>query len=443
MSVKKSLWISLALIVAFGLLFGGCSTGDSESTGESFSYQKTALWEAISDAQTALYSTKVSVKGDGSDIATTETWVSPVQYNAFNKDIAEARAAAESLGRNALAAIEPTPAEVPYITKLAAAQTQFNSSKQPGIAVAASAGTFVGGSGAGTNFDLNDPVVVKNDVTITSKVTITANNTVTVEDATLTLVKDDTHTDTAVVIAGEVAVKEGGTLVLDGGDRTGSSPGSAGSVNAGGQIVLYSGAKSIDEQWGGASLGTNLGSTLIHAGAVVIIYDKEGRRIVNIGPDKGNDKGQVLQLTAGTLTMGVNVYPPSAGKNGIFLNGDATLVSEFGSGNVAITNPTDVLLLSSTSTLTIAPKGSLLRYSYGKATNTPDPFFSASEDGAKIVLTDASSSIVIGSYALHTATADETHFMGLTGWNLDAANDRCTFTGPATLIKSGTVWVKQ
>ncbi|MDR1107780.1 MAG: hypothetical protein LBL19_01970 [Spirochaetaceae bacterium] len=431
MSVKKSLWIGLAL-AAIGLLFLGCSTGDSEPSGGTFSYQKTALWEAISEAQTALYAAKVSVNGDGKDIATTETWVSPVQYNAFNKDIAEARAAAESLGRNARAAIEPTPAELPYITKLAAAQTQFNAGKQPGIAVAASSNTFVGSSGAGTNFDLDEPVVVKEDVTITSKVTITADNTVTIEDATLTLVKDDTNTGTAVVIKGEIAVKEGGTLVLDGGKRNGTETEAAGSLAAGGQIVLYSGAKSIDQQWGGASLGQNAGSTLVHAGAILIIYNEEGQRIVNIGPDKGEDKGQVIQLTAGTLTTGVKVY--SNDKNGMFLNGTATLVSEVTAGEGNTPN----VILSSTSTLVIANKGNLIR-------NKNDNFLEHSEDGAKIVLETGGSLTIYNQGSGDAITDNASVAVKLTNltWTISDDPVLAKITGPATLIKSGTNWVKQ
>jgi hypothetical protein len=396
MSVKKSLWIGLALAAA-ALLIVGCSTEDSDSDGGgSFSYQKSALWEAASAARTNLVATKVSDQA-GNDIGTSDKWVSPVQYNAFNKAITDAEAAAEALGRSALA-IEPTPAEQADLDKLLANQAKFDSYKASGLAVEVTALTF--------SANLAVPAIVKQDIEITAASAISS--ILTIENAKLALNSTGTPT-----VTGTVNVKEGGKLVLN--------PTTAGTF-ASGQMTLYSGSQFIDEKEG-ANLPSlplsSTGTTVVHAGAVVKNTPSANQPVVLIGPDKGDNKGQVYQLTAGTLTMAVTGYT---------LNGDATLVGEFTS---VASSVTAVVKLTETSTLTIANKGNLI-------SSTNVDFLAGSENGAKIVIATGGSITVPGDFSSSTPN------MPTDAWTTKNET-KAVIAGPVTLIyNAGTSkWVKQ
>jgi hypothetical protein len=406
MSVKKSLWIGIAL-AAVALLIGACSTEDSDSDGgSSFSYQKTALWEAASAARTNLVATKITVKEGadaGKDIGKSDRWVSPIQYNEFNKAITDAEAAAEALGRSALA-IEPTPAEQEYLDKLAAAQKQFDSYKTAGLAT-----EVIDAAGITTNLAL--PAIVKQNIPFSAGGTLSS--FLTIEDATLTV-----SGSTATAINGVVGVKEGGTLVLDlsaNGSRTG-------------QIILYSGATSIDKQVT-FSLVTDTGSTIVHAGAVVKNTPSANQLVVLIGPDKGDNKGQVFQLTAGTLTLG-----PVVGTGSYTLKGDATLVSKFDS---VASSPTATVKLNNTSTLTIANKGIL------NSTTNVD-FLGTSENGAKIVVAAGGSITVTGTSLTHAGVNAHTP-LAPAGfeWDVNAGQTEAKIAGPVTLVKTAAGWTKQ
>jgi hypothetical protein len=387
MSVKKSLWIGLAL-AAVALLIVGCSTEDGDSEGGSFSYQKTALWEAVSAAQTNLYATKVSVTGDGKDIGTSDKWVSPIQYNAFNKDIAEARAAAEKLGKSARA-IEPTPEEQGYLDKLETAQKQFNSAKTAGLAAEL------------TVVD-DTPItsaVIKQDTTVGGATAPSVTGSLTIEDATLTL-----DTTGAVSITGVVYVKEGGTLVVKKAE---------GSNTFSGSLELYSGSTLNAGVLAGLSI-----PAVVHAGAVFIDSTTPGKPVVAIGPATGDNKGQILQLTTGTIGLTAAAYT---------LDGDATLVNTFTVGTLP-----EALVLGSTSTLTIANGGKL-------NSTVNENFFGADGIGAKIVIATGGSLTM--SVSSITASSALVKLDGLT-WT--EAIDVVSIAGPVTLIKtSADTWKKQ
>jgi hypothetical protein len=391
MSVKKSLWIGIAL-AAVALLFGACSTEDSDSDGgSSFSYQKTALWEAASAARTNLVATKVSDQA-GNDIGTSDKWVSPVQYNAFNKDITDAEAAAEALGRSALA-IEPTPAEQEHLDKLLANQAKFDSYKASGLATETTTANFATDLAAGTT-------IVKQDITVSSGTPEVATTKIlTIEDATLNV-----GAVTSFTITGGVGVKEGGVLVLN--DTIASLAGT-------GSITLYSGSKLNDAE------GFTTGSTIVHTGAV--LTNALGSPF--IGPDKGDSKGKIFQLTAGKLTKAISAASYT-------IDGDAALVGTFTAGASAL------VVLESTSTLTIA--------NGGKLSTTADAAFLTGITGAKIVIADGGSITAAVASMVSTGPANIPTLAGL--WKVTDAGEPTsvgTIAGPVTLIYNGTAWVKQ
>jgi hypothetical protein len=88
MSVKKSLWLSVVLVMAMSLLFLGCPT-EADSSEEMASYEQTALWAACY-AELDLNRTQASDAMEA-DVVTTAKWVTPVQCNAFKRAVDDAR----------------------------------------------------------------------------------------------------------------------------------------------------------------------------------------------------------------------------------------------------------------------------------------------------------------------------------------------------------------
>jgi hypothetical protein len=411
------------------LLFLGCPT-EADSEPESTAYERTALWAAIVAAETNLSSTPVSVSPDvidpapdGGDVVETAKWVSTAQYNAFKRAIDDARTVAYTLSR----AAAPTPAEEPAIATLTAAQTVFDNQKAPGKADPLLAGDVASVSLAGST-----------DRKIVTGVTSTASLSVGHASAILTVAPGATltatGTGTTITITGALRVKAGGTFKINDGVN--------GTSQFNGTLVLESGATSIDLNEGGASL-TGSGTTTVHAGATVITYSQalnpgsdRYQNVILIGPATGSNKGQVIQLNSGTLKT--NSSTPF-----YKLDGDATLVAEHGVPSASSTD--DGLIITATSTLTVAAGGNLFCYPVSD-------FLKNSEEGAKIVLSDASSRITLkNGSAIGTAP---TWTSGIS-WDIDdpKADDNIFsgyITGPAVLVYTDTddtvgpdTWVKQ
>jgi hypothetical protein len=197
---------------------------------------------------------------------------------------------------------------------------------------------------------------------VTGEVTLTGNGVTTIANtAILTIAPGAKLTTSAagkfdIATGGELRVKEGGIFEIANGTTTNGGNGT---------IVLESGSTSIDRS---SPMGTYMGATsIVHAGAIVI----HGQDKIFIGPASGNNKGQVIQLIAGTITSDATAL--------YVLDGQATLVSQFG-----IAEPAS-LKITGTSTVTVAGGGELL--GFPGAVN----FLGRSEKNAKIVLQDANS----------------------------------------------------
>jgi hypothetical protein len=400
MSVKKSLWLSGALVMAFSLLFLGCPT-EAESSSETVSYQKTALWAAVVAAETDLNSAFVSV--DGNDVAKAEKWVTSAQYAAFKGAIGEAQAVAYTLGR----AVEATPAEEPAIAALTTARNTFDGQKKPGGAEPASVASLTGGGTGNIIVTGNENVglaIGGGVVTVAPGAKLSVSGTVN-------------------VTGGEIKVKEGGTFeVADGISLTGFA----------GAITVESGATSIDKKPGGGSLISSGGSYVISAGATVIVNSStfgSYRDVVLVGPSSGNNRGEVLQLTSGTITIAATSYS---------LDGNATLVAEH-------SVKTDGLNISDTSILTV--DGGTLLWDNTDVPGGSSPFGSSTDPGAKIILRDAKASIIV----LNTKTQISVAPIAITGvedggWTYSGPSGgyyRATLSGPAVLVYGSSGWAKQ
>jgi hypothetical protein len=145
-----------------------------------------------------------------------------------------------------------------------------------------------------------------------------------------------------------------------------------------------------------------------------------------IGPSSGNNKGQVLQLISGVLTMG----DPTGSLPGYALDGTATLV---------VQRHFPTVILSADSTLTVASGADLV--------NLGDiaTFLSESEDGAKIVLEDSTSSITYFG-GTHTPSLSGVSFIpGTYTYGASWTGSGYRVTGPLVLVYNeiSDTWVKQ
>jgi hypothetical protein len=396
MSVKKSLWISLAL-AALSLVFLGCPTEASSSTEERPAYEKTALWEAVVAAQDNLGATPVS--DVGTDIVEKTHYVTTEQANAFKKAIGEAQSAAYSLWPS-IRAIEPTEAEKPALTALAAAQTLFNGYKELQI------GT---GEEVKKASDLTtgvNKVVVGNVLLDDVAVISTANVRIIIpEGAKLTTAPSKAFNITANTIT--LTIKKGGALeIRDNTDVTGTFKG---------KIVVEDGGTFIDRTAGGLLADSaDDGSFQINAGGVLI----SGTTVL-VGPTTGANIGQKFQLKSGKMTVEFEKYTLARdvvlGKQ---INGDANLAGSL-----------EVAALEIDGTLTVADKVDL----YGADSAT----LLTGSSGAKIILAGTGASI--GVYkAAWTGTADKTAALAASGGGITVAisipstSANWTFSGGST-----------
>jgi hypothetical protein len=384
MSVKKSLWLSGALVMALSLFFLGCPT-EADSSSETASYERTALWAAVVEAQTDLTSTQVSDL-TGNDIAPSAKWVTTVQYTAFKQAIEKARQVAYTLHA---AAAAPTPAEEAPIAELTAAKDTFNGQKQVGTATVVSAA------------DLATGITGNNIITGT----LSPATVVTISSGTLTIAPGAKLTVTTGVFTlnGSLTVKAGGTFEIASG---------AGTPAGTGAIKVESGATVIDGK------GFTTGSYVIKAGGALIAEGK-----VLVGPSSGSNKGTVFQLTSGAMTIKID--------DSYALNGDATLVSELIVKNGGVD-------LSGTSTLTI---GNLVW------TEGSEYFATTVGTGAKVILRDAGSSITVLEDGSNDGLASDPFAITDIAWVYDSATaTKGWISGPAVLVcttTGGTAWAKQ
>jgi hypothetical protein len=427
MSVKKSLWISLALVMAMSLVFLGCPTeASNSSTGERPAYEKTALWEAILDAQGVLNATPVTALKDadaGKDIVEGTKWVTQTQYDAFSRDIESARTVAYGL-RSSVKAITPTPEEQPALDELADAQTQFNAYKELQVGTGEEAKTVAALVAGG------DLVIVGNVVLDdTTDATLNTAALITVAGGaklTTSATKKFNLTNTGVFLR----IKSGGTLEILGTTDVGDG-------NFVGKIIVEDGGTFIDRTEGGlfVDASNDVGSYEISAGGVLI----SGTTVL-VGPTAGANSGQKFQLKSGEITVAFgDTYT---------LDGDADMVGSLEIGGLAIDG-----------TLTVADKVDL---SGDDATT-----LLTGEDGAKIILAGTGSSITVLDSSSWDNVADSAAAIGaqpirvaITGvtWAFGGGNDGIPFhsghtvsgfrtTGTAILqYDAGTTvekWVKQ
>jgi hypothetical protein len=348
MSVKKSLWISLALVMAMSLVFLGCPTEASESSGGRPAYEQTALWEAILEAQGILNATPVS-KLAGVDIVVGTGYVTEVQYNAFSRDIESARTVAYGL-RPSVKAITPTPEQQPALDDLDKAQTQFNAYKAanpPASGVKAE-------KAADIDVSTNDYTVITGNVGLGTTLDIGAKYVTIAAGAKLTTSSVTSNNKFSITnAAGKLLIKSGGTFEIVSGTDVGTD-------NFKGTIIVEDGGTFIDGKTGGllATTSDDSGSYEINAGGVLI----SGTTVL-VGPTAGANKGQQLQLKYGTI----KIETPATGTPKKYtLAGDADLVGSLEVGGLAIDG-----------TLTVAAD------LYGKDAST----LLTGVSGAKIILT--------------------------------------------------------
>ncbi|MDR0689788.1 MAG: hypothetical protein LBG08_05940 [Spirochaetaceae bacterium] len=415
MSVKKSLWLSAGLVMALSLLFLGCPT-EAESSSETVSYERTALWAAVVAAETDLNSAFVSERA-GVDIAPAQKWVTQAQYDAFKGAIGEAQAVAYTLTR----AVEATPAEEPAIAALTAARNTFDGQKDDGKAT----DVIPAGKWAGAALAAGDFEIVTGDVTLddggTAGLSIAAGGALTIAPGAKLTLK---AAKLAGAIAGTIIVKEGGTLLIENIDKD--------SKYCTGELVLEKGATLIDKKDGGDSLladSSDTGKYTIHAGATLIANSAAfggPREAVIVGSSSGNYRGEFIQLNSGILTL--------KAEQALELDGNATLVYNL---------PVKSMALGATSILTV-DGGSLL------GVDNDDDFLNASTTGAKIVLRNAASNITVVGAAKYTTS--DLPAIALTGidWTFDnpvGSSGKAYIAGPVVLlvniVSGSTVLVKQ
>jgi hypothetical protein len=297
MSVKKSLWISLALAVT-GLLFLGCPT-EASSTEEEIPYEQTALWAAVVDAEADLNATQISELADdeaGTDVALSAQWVTADQATAFARAIGEASQIAKS-GRAAAA----TPEEAEPLAKLAAAQKTFDGQKKAGTGKEVTTGVAI---------DLSSNInIITGNYVLSAATTITGAKDLIIAPGAKLSTGGQQLTITG---AGALKIKKGGTLEI--------TTGTAKSGNFTSDIIVEEGGIFINRVAANALLAdgdNDTGTYIIHAGGVVI----EGDTVL-VGPSTGTNSGKTFQLNAGTLEIGVD----SDEARTYELAGDATLV---------------------------------------------------------------------------------------------------------------------
>jgi hypothetical protein len=354
MSVKKSLWISLAL-VAMSLVFLGCPTEASESSGGGRDYEDTELWIAIRAAETNLNATPVSALA-GADIVTTENYVTPQQYAAFSGAIATATVTAKSQSAKVAA---PTAAEQAAKDKLVAAQAQFEGQKKPGEATEAKTAADL----ASGNQVVIGKIDLGDDTTIS-----TANTLITVAaGAKLTTVSGKTFNlkDESTIA---LRIKNGGTFEIVSGTNVEAD-------NFKGKIIVEEGGTFIDKTAGGLFVGgatDDSGSYEINVGGVLI----SGTTIL-VGPTAGANRGQQFQLKSGKIEVKAPAAAAVAGTPTQYtLTGDADLAGSLKVDSLAING-----------TLTVADKVDL----YGVDSAT----LLTGSSGAKIILAGTGSSITV------------------------------------------------
>jgi hypothetical protein len=391
MSVKKSLLAVLAVFIAIGLLFTACPTESGSSTEGGHTYSQSELWKKISEAQTLVLSIPVSATGN--DIANSQSYITPVQKNAFLKAIDSARTLAEAgvSGAEEASALEA-------LTK-AQAEFQATTASQKGKAAPASAADFTGTPSGNKiiteNVSLSGATLGTASVTVGSGAKLTTSGTFT--PATGTLI-----------------VKEGGTFEI------GTGTTKSGDFTT--TITLESGAVSIDK---GASLGGTLfatnddtGSYVINAGAVAKLGPNEA---VFVGPSTGDNKGQMVQLNAGVLEIKATAYELKS-------SGAATLVAR---------QVVPSLNIGSGSTVTIANGGELIFYN-DVNTNL------IGGTGARIVLVNDEAVIFIRNFNADTPTNIpidvSIKWVAFADSFYDGGRG---IRGPLTLEYNGTTWVKK
>jgi hypothetical protein len=189
-----------------------------------------------------------------------------------------------------------------------------------------------------------------------------------------------------------------------------------------GTIIIESGATSIDRKPKGGSLWENTsdaGSYVFKAGAIAIVADS-----VLIGPSSGSNKGEMLQLNSGEITLKATGYE---------LDGNAALVSMFGISTGM------TLKMTGTSTLTIAGGGHLHGFEQSSAF-LADGSITA---GAKIVLQDSSSWLSVQKTMSSKPSIEGVDWTTAESVTIDAADDSWRITGPAILVKVANGWAKQ
>jgi hypothetical protein len=376
MSVKKSLWISLA-VMALSLVFLGCPTeASSSSTEERAPYEQTALWEAVIDAQNNLSATPVSdlVSLDPTatpdDIVKDTEYVTADQAAAFKKAIGEAQSVAYGL-RPSIRAIEPTEAEKPALAALAAAQARFDAYKEtnpPATGVEVDTAKKI-------NDNSTDPLVITGNVVL--------DDAVDLEDKYVTIAPGAKLTTSSLAAntfdisdAGTLVIKNGGTFeIVSTTERAGSTTYFVGTiiVEAGGTFI-----NRAEEDYWLADATNNTGFYIIKAGGVLI----SGGRVL-VGPTEGANRGQIFQLKSGTITVGA---PATTGKPLTYaLAGDVDLEIPTGDANLAGSLEISELVVDGA--LNVADKVDL----YG----VDDADLLTGEDGAKIILAGTGSSITI------------------------------------------------
>jgi hypothetical protein len=387
--------------MALSLLFLGCPT-EAESSSETVSYEKTALWAAVVAAETDLNSAFVSNLG-GNDVAQAEKWVTRAQHTAFKGAIEEARTFAYTLPR----AAAPTPAEEPAIAKLTTARTTFDGQKQGGGAEVVS--TLVK--------DFTGNQIITGTVTAPSPFALGSDAVLTVGPGGK-LITVSGNFD--VITGTQLIIKEGGTFEIASGTTTTATSGFVG------KIIVESGATVIDKD--GTLLPTGTDSDVsyyeINAGATVIVKDK-----VLIGPSSGTRKGEIVQLTSGTMKI--------VSDGGYVLDGSATVVGEY-------LIPTAALKITGTSILTVAAGGNLRH-------NTDADFLSTSDSGARIVLSDAKSYLTVlnSSAFVYPGTPPTLSVTGGINWTYDndsaptGYSGKVLLSGPVTLVYSSGALAKQ
>jgi hypothetical protein len=204
-----------------------------------------------------------------------------------------------------------------------------------------------------------------------------------------------------------------------------------------GTIIVESGATAIDRKQGGASLfnhANDTGSYEIHEGAIVIVNSQAigptYQDVILVGPASGNNKGQVLQLNSGALTITAKSYELEDGTATTLVVDHTVPASSSGSD--------DGVILSAKSALTVAGGGNL-------ACLSNNDFLKNSANGAKIVLQNENAYLSL----LDDTNAITSPVFTITGapWTMPAdpvdGYYRAYITGPAVLVKTAGVWVKQ